>query len=91
MTANERRGAESALVGTVFAPPHRAERIARPPRRARRPHADDFAAIHNDTLLATVGACCRGLGAGESSTDWDGRMDAASVDAARWAAWRTRS
>ena len=40
VTANERRGAESDLIGTTFAPRHRAERLhalLRGPRRPRRP------------------------------------------------------
>ena len=54
VTANERRGPESDAVGSGFAPPFRADRIRQllAGRDDLRPA--DFAAIHGDTLLATV-------------------------------------
>ena len=86
VTANERRGPESDAVGSGFAPPFRADRIRQllAGRDDLRPA--DFAAIHGDTLLATVDLL-RTLVPGELD-GWDGRMDAGSTTAARWAAWR---
>jgi penicillin amidase len=86
VTANERRGPESDLVGADFAPPYRADRI-----KALLDGRDDltpadFSAIHNDTYLATV-PLLRELVPGELD-DWGGRMDASSPEAATFAAWR---
>ncbi len=86
VTANERRGPESELVGADFAPAYRADRIHELLDGRHELGAADFCAIHNDTHLATV-ALLRGLVPGEFD-DWDGRMDADSSDAARFAAWR---
>jgi penicillin amidase len=86
VTANERRGPESDLVGADFAPAYRADRIHALLEGRDDLTPADFSAIHNDTLLATV-ALLRALVPGEFD-DWDGRMDADSTDAARFAAWR---
>jgi len=86
VTANERRGPESEAVGVAFAPAYRADRIRALLDGRDDLTPDDFCAIHNDTYLATV-PLLRGLVPGEFD-DWDGRMDADSADAARFAAWR---
>jgi penicillin amidase len=86
VTANERRGPESDQVGADFAPAYRADRIRALLDGRDDLTAADFSAIHNDTVLATV-ALLRELVPGEFD-DWDGRMDADSADAARFAAWR---
>jgi penicillin amidase len=99
VTANERRGPESAGVGTVFAPPHRAARIhARLDGRHDLTTAD-FAAIHDDALLLPAPAfqdLVRDLAPGpagvavrDAIVAWDGRMDATSPGAAAFAAWRS--
>ena len=99
VTANERRGAESSLIGTTFAPRHRAERL----HALLRDRADlttaDFEAFHNDTLnTAAAGpvAMIRGLAPTAEGAEvqrliaaWDGRMAADSAGAAAFAAWRT--
>ena len=86
VTANERRGPESAVVGSGFAPPYRADRIRHllAGRAGLRPA--DFEEIHGDTHLATVDLL-RTLVPGEHD-GWDARMDAGSTTAARWGAWR---
>jgi len=86
VTANERRGPESDLVGVSFAAAYRAERINVLLDGRDRLTPDDFRDIHNDTHLATV-PLLRALVPGEFD-DWDCRMDADSADAARFAAWR---
>ena len=86
VTANERRGPESDLVGADFAPAYRADRIHALLDGRDDLTPADFSAIHNDTYLATV-PLLRSLVPGEFD-DWDGRMDADSADAARFAAWR---
>lgn len=86
VTANERRGPESDLVGAEFAPPYRADRIHALLEGRHGLTTADFAAIHNDTYLATV-PLVGALVPGEFD-DWDGRMDADSPTAARFAAWR---
>lgn len=87
VTANERRGPESDLVGSAFSPPFRAERI----RELLAGRGDftpaDFAAIHNDALLPSAAILTR-LVPG-AFDDFDGVMDAASATAARYAAWRS--
>ncbi|MDO9495631.1 MAG: penicillin acylase family protein [Nocardioides sp.] len=87
VTANERRGPESDRVGRVFAPPYRAQRIHALLDGRTGLSGDDFAAIHDDSLLATV-ATLRTLVPGAFG-DWDGRMDAGSRHAGAFAAWRS--
>lgn len=87
VTANERRGPESEAIGSVFAAPWRAARI-----RALLDGADGldtaaFSRIHNDTLLQTV-PVVTALVPG-AFDGWDGRMDADSAAAARYAAFRS--
>lgn len=99
VTANERRGEESALIGTTFAPQHRAQRLHALLRGRADLGPDDFATFHNDTLntaaagpLAVIAALDPGPSGAEVQRlvlDWDGRMDADSAGAAAFAAWRT--
>ena len=87
VTANERRGPESALVGREFAPPHRARRIDALLAGRSGLTPADMAAIHADTRLAGLEALQALLPAGALAS-WDARMDGDSAEAGRWAAWR---
>lgn len=87
VTANERRGPESALVGREFAPPHRARRIEALLTGRSGLTPADMAAVHADTRLAGLDALRALLPAG-ALAGWDARMDGDSPEAARWAAWR---
>jgi penicillin amidase len=87
VTANERRGPQSAAVGSDFAAPHRARRISELLDGRTDLAADDFRDIHNDTLLSPA-AQLRRLVPG-AFDDWDCRMDAGSAQAAAFAAWRS--
>jgi penicillin amidase len=87
VTANERRGPESSAIGTVFAAPYRAARIHALLDGRSDLDRNAYEAIHNDTLLQTVpmvAALVPGAFDG-----WDGRMEAGSRDAARYAAFRS--
>lgn len=87
VTANERRGPESDRVGSVFSAPWRALRIRALLDGATRLDIEAFRAIHNDTLLQTVPVVAALVpGAFDG---WDGRMDAGSPEAARYAAFRS--
>ncbi|MDN4160405.1 penicillin acylase family protein [Nocardioides abyssi] len=99
VTANDRRGPESEPVGTSFAAPHRARRIAALLDGRDGLTPDDFAAIHDDALLLPALALREALvkdqepsPAGAEVRDavlaWDGRMTAGSAGAAAFAAWR---
>ena len=87
VTANERRGPESDLVGAEFAAPHRARRIHALLDGRTGLTAADMAAIHGDALLATVPVLAS-LVPG-AFDDFDGRMAAGSPAAGRFAAWRS--
>ncbi len=87
VTANERRGPESDAIGRSFAPPHRARRIAELLEGRSGLTTADFVEILDDTLLATVPTLVE-LVPG-AFDDFDGRMEAGSVSAGRFAAWRT--
>ncbi|MCD4527435.1 penicillin acylase family protein [Nocardioides sp. cx-173] len=87
VTANERRGPESDAVGTVFVPPYRAERIRALLTGRDGLGPEDFAAIHDDSRLATV-AILRTLVPG-AFDGWDGDMRADSREAGAFAAWRS--
>ncbi len=99
VTANERRGSESEPIGTVFAPPYRADRLHALLEDRDDLGPDDFARFHNDTALTTAPDfqdLVRGLSPGpagarvrDAIVDWDGRMDASSTGAAAFASWRT--
>ena len=99
VTANERRGSESDLLGNEFAPPHRAARIHALLRGRDDLDADDFAEIHGDSFAITALPLCalvRDLEPGPAGQpvrddilEWDGVMAAGSRGAAAFAAWRT--
>lgn len=100
VTANERRGPESDPVGTAFASPHRARRIAALLEGRDELTAEDFAAIHDDALapgaIALRDALVDGQRPGPAGAvvrdailGWDGRMEARSAGAAAFAAWRS--
>ena len=99
VTANERRGAESDLLGTEFAPPHRSARIHQLLRDRDDLTVADFAEIHGDSFAFIALPLCgllRRLEPGPSGEqvratilDWDGVMSAGSRGAAAFAAWRT--
>jgi penicillin amidase len=99
VTANERRGQESAEIGNTFAPAHRANRIDALLAGRDDLTPADFEAIHNDTycagakapiaLIATLEPGPAGREVQELITGWDLRMDAHSAGAAAFAAWRT--
>ncbi|MFC0602671.1 penicillin acylase family protein [Streptomyces palmae] len=95
--ANERGLA--APLGIEFAPPHRADRIRELLGESTHWSAPEMAAVHTDTKLASAAplldllAELDGLGPGAAELRgrllrWDRRMDAASTDAARYAAVR---
>ncbi|GAB3768824.1 penicillin amidase [Nocardioides ginsengisegetis] len=95
VTANERRGRESAAVGTTFAPPHRAARLRALLTDRSDLTPEDFASFHGDALLPTL-AEVRDLlhdaGPGpvhDAILGWDGRMETGSAGAAAFAAWRS--
>ncbi len=87
VTANDRRGPESAEIGAEFAPPHRADRIRELLGDRTGLTTDDFTAIHDDALLGGRDAL-RHL-APARLAGWDGHMRADSADAAAYAAWRS--
>lgn len=100
--ANERPERAEVDLGLAYAPPHRADRIRAllHERRADRLGPEDMSAIHADTLL---GGAAGLLARVEQSDDltpaaeqvrarllaWDRHMDACSVPAATFAAWRS--
>ncbi|WP_341927870.1 penicillin acylase family protein [Nocardioides psychrotolerans] len=87
VTANERRGPESELVGSAFAPPYRADRITALLGSRTGLTREDFAAIHDDAWLATVAPLVALVP--DAFDGWDGVMAAGSLDAARFAAYRS--
>jgi penicillin G amidase len=99
VTANERRGSESELLGSEFAPPHRAARIHTLLRGCDDLTPEDFESILGDSFsIAALPLCAmvRELvpgPAGEPVRDaileWDGVMAAGSRGAAAFAAWRS--
>lgn len=99
VTANERRGPESAAIGTGFAPPYRAARIHQLLEGRDDLTAADFRAIHDDALLLAAPLFQELLRDVEPGPDgaavrdailaWDGRMEATSYGAAAFAAWRS--
>ncbi len=99
VTANERRGSESELLGNEFAPPHRAARIHQLLRGRDDLTVDDFAEIHGDSFAITALPLCamlrdltpgpEGEAVRKAILDWDGVMGADSRGAAAFAAWRT--
>jgi penicillin amidase len=99
VTANERRGPESDAIGTAFAPPHRARRLDELLDGRDDLTPGDFAALHNDTLQATVAPLqallrrveptASGAPVRDAILGFDGHMDAGSSAAAAFAAWRS--
>jgi penicillin amidase len=99
VTANERRGTESELLGNEFAPPHRAARIHALLDGRADLTVEDFAAIHGDSFAPTalpLRALVRELAPGaagepvrDAILEWDGVMAAGSRGAAAFAAWRS--
>ncbi|MFR9790352.1 penicillin acylase family protein [Streptomyces sp. MB22_4] len=96
--ANQRGPA--APLGVEFAPPHRADRIRALLDARRAWSAEDMAAIHTDTHLASAAPLLGHLAALDGLTPaaarlrdrllaWDRHMDADSTDAAAYAALRT--
>ncbi|CAL9473701.1 Penicillin acylase 2 proenzyme [Streptomyces sp. enrichment culture] len=90
----------AAPLGVEFAPPHRADRIAALLAGRDRWSAQDMPAIHTDTHLASAAplldrlAALDGLTPGAAALRdrllrWDRHMDAASTDAALYAAVRS--
>ena len=99
VTANERRGDESDAIGTEFAAPHRAERIAEQLSGRADLTVADFATLLGDTLSGSysllmplvreLAPTARGERVRQEILAWDGRMDADSSSAAAFAAWRS--
>ncbi|GAB3256273.1 penicillin acylase family protein [Nocardioides dilutus] len=99
VTANERRGTESELIGNTFAPRHRAERLRSLLDGRDDLAPSDFEAFHSDTLntaaagpvalVRELAPTAAGAEVQRLITEWDGRMDADSAGAAAFAAWRT--
>ena len=99
VTANERRGSESELLGTEFASPHRADRIHALLRGRDDLTVQDFEGILGDALAISSLPLCEMVRelepgpAGERVRDailqWDGVMAAGSRGAAAFAAWRS--
>jgi penicillin amidase len=94
VSANERRGPSSHLIGTAFAPSHRADRIRELLADRRDLTAADCAAIHADTrapYLPVVRALLESLPPHprrDVLLAWDGHMDTGSTGAAAYAGWR---
>jgi penicillin amidase len=99
VTANERRGSESELLGTEFAPPHRAARIHALLRGRADLTVDDFESILGDcfaipalplcALVAELEPDPAGVPVRDAILEWDGVMAAGSRGAAAFAAWRS--
>ena len=98
VTANERRGSESDLLGDEFAPPHRAARIHQLLRGVDDLAVDDFEQLHGDSfaitalplsaMLKRISPSPSGLPVRDAILAWDGVMAAGSAGAAAFAAWR---
>jgi penicillin amidase len=99
VTANERRGSESELLGHEFAPPHRASRIHTLLRGRDDLAVHDFEDILGDSFAISALSLCamvRDLAPGpagepvrDAILEWDGVMAAGSRGAAAFAAWRS--
>lgn len=99
VTANERRGPESATLGHEFAPPHRADRLRTLLAERTDLSVDVAAGLHVDTALAPAARLRVLLGRVDDLSGqalrvrdtvdaWDGHMDADSAGAATFAAVR---
>jgi penicillin amidase len=98
VTANERRGSESELLGNEFASPHRAARIHALLRDRDDLTAEDFETILGDAFAIPALLLCAlvrelepgpaGAPVRDAILEWDGVMAAGSPGAAAFAAWR---
>ncbi|WP_026922216.1 GNAT family N-acetyltransferase [Glycomyces arizonensis] len=99
VTVMANQAGPSAPLGVEFAPPHRARRIAQLLTASRAWTAETVGTVHTDALLPSAGPLLDALAAldGLSCTAaalrkrllaWDRRMDAASAEAADYAALR---
>lgn len=101
VTANERRGSESDLVGTAFASPHRASRLRELLAGRDALEVADMAALHADVRVgvhATVVAFLSSLddvglsdaarGLRDAVTGWDGEATTDSTGVTAFARWR---
>jgi len=96
--ANERPGRHETDLGWAYPSRHRAERIGVLLDELRPGRADEFAPVWGDTASGSATALLAFLprgplppgaaGVRDALRDWDGRMDAASAVAGRFAAWR---
>ncbi|QIG39647.1 penicillin acylase family protein [Microbacterium sp. 4R-513] len=96
--ANERPDRPDVDLGSGYAAPYRADRIRVLLDELRPRSIDDFPPIWGDTRLGSAEALLAHLPSGplagpeedvrRALAQWDGRMDAASVPAAMFAAWR---
>jgi penicillin G amidase len=92
VNANNSRVGDTAELGVDFAAPHRADRIAALLSQGAEP-----ASVHMDSALPFASPLLAPLEPGTENgrelrdrlVAWDGRMDAGSVDAGAFAAWRT--
>ncbi|GAA1902669.1 penicillin acylase family protein [Lapillicoccus jejuensis] len=101
VTANERRGAESDLVGTAFASPHRAGRLRELMDGRTGLDVEDMAALHADVRVGVHGSVVAFLSslddAGLSDAgrelraavlSWDGEASVGSTGVTAFARWR---
>jgi penicillin amidase len=87
--ANERPERSPIDLGYAYPPPHRAARIRSLLAELQPRTTDAFAEIWADTASGSAAALGAWLPAATDLRDWDGRMDAASMAAGRFAAWRS--
>jgi penicillin amidase len=96
--ANERPARAEIDLGWAYPSPHRAERVRTLLDELRPDRVDDLGPVWGDTVGGSATALRRLLPTGDLSpratavrdalVAWDGRMDAASTAAGRFAAWR---
>lgn len=96
--ANERPGRAEIDLGWAYSSPHRAGRIGVLLEERRPGSVDEFAPLWGDTASGSAAALLPFVPRGalpppatqvrDALLDWDGRMDAASVAAGMFAAWR---
>lgn len=87
--ANERPERAEIDLGYAYPPPHRASRIRALLEELRPGTPDAFTEIWGDTASGSVSALRDRLPGAADLHDWDERMDAASLAAGRFAAWRS--
>ncbi|MGX5771359.1 penicillin acylase family protein [Microbacterium trichothecenolyticum] len=96
--ANERPARTGIDLGWAYSSPHRADRIRVLLAQLRPGSVDEFAPIWGDTASGSAASLSRFVPRGplparaarvrDALVGWDGRMDAASVAAGMFAAWR---